>query len=216
MDAVIFDMDGVISDTQSLHADVEAEMFAARGVFLAPEEITARFAGMADGEFFRAVFGEALNAEEVDALVREKRARMGALKRGRITPMAGVVELIALLRGRDLLLAVASSSPRSFIDLVLAELALADAFPVRVSSDEVPRGKPAPDVFLRAAEHLGVPSARCAVIEDGVAGMKAARRAGMRCVGLLAEPTGSCPADVCVDSLTRLVQKPELLLGVLA
>jgi beta-phosphoglucomutase-like phosphatase (HAD superfamily) len=94
---------------------------------------------------------------------------------------------------------------------VLNELQLAAWFPVRASSEEVAHGKPAPDVFLLAARRLGVDPSRCTVIEDGVAGMQAAARAGMRCVALVADRSRPVPADVRISTLRELLDRPELL-----
>jgi HAD superfamily hydrolase (TIGR01509 family) len=123
------------------------------------------------------------------------------------------LELIALLGARGVPIAVASSSPMSFIDQVLSELGVSDAFAARATGEEVPRGKPAPDVFLLAARRLGVAPERCTVIEDAVAGMTAARAAGMRCVALLHDPTRPLPADLAVRSLREAVTDPERILG---
>jgi HAD superfamily hydrolase (TIGR01509 family) len=211
MSAVIFDMDGVLSDTQSLHASVEAELFAERGITITPQEITAQYAGVADADFFRAVLGSHLDDRTLDALIREKWQRMMARSAGRIEPIDGAVELVRGLAGHGTPLAVASSSPLFFIDHVLDALAIASCFGVRASSEEVPHGKPAPDVFLLAARRLHVEPLRCTVIEDAMAGMQAAARAGMRCIALVADPSQPVPADVRVSTLRELLDRPQLL-----
>jgi HAD superfamily hydrolase (TIGR01509 family) len=208
--AVIFDMDGVLSDTQSLHAFVEAELFAERGITITPQEITAQYAGVADADFFRAVLGNDLADRTLDALIREKWQRMMARSAG-IQPIEGAVELVGALAAGGTPLAVASSSPLPFIDHVLDALDIAGSFRVRASAEEVPRGKPAPDVFLLAARRLRVEPARCTVIEDALAGMQAAARAGMRCIALVADPSREVPADLRVSALRELLDRPELL-----
>jgi beta-phosphoglucomutase-like phosphatase (HAD superfamily) len=204
-------MDGVLSDTQRLHASVEADLFAERGIAISAEEITARYAGVADAEFFRAVLGGDLDDATLGALIREKWTRMGDAGAGAIVQMDGAVDLVRALAASGTPLAVASSSPHHFIDRVLNELELAACFPVRASSEEVPHGKPAPDVFLLAARRLGVEPSRCTVIEDGVAGMQAAARAGMRCIALVADVSQPVPADMRVSTLRELLARPELL-----
>ena len=214
MDAVIFDMDGVISDTQRLHAQVESDVLARRGVALSPGEITRRFAGSTDHDLFDTVFGRALPPDELAEVVREKWAMIDAVAPGGIVAMEGAVELIRLLHARGVPLAVASGSPPSFIARVLAELGVADAFSAVASGDEVPRGKPAPDVFLLAAERLGVPPERCVVIEDAVAGMRGAIAAGMRVVALLEDPAAPHPAHSAVRSLREIVDAASLHLAI--
>jgi HAD superfamily hydrolase (TIGR01509 family) len=211
MTAIIFDMDGVLSDTQRLHASVEAELFHERGVAISAAEITERYAGVADAEFFRAVLGSHLDGPTLEGLIREKWVRMMERSRGPIRPMEGAVELVRALTARGTPLAVASSSPLDFIDHVLDALGIAGCFAVRASSNEVPRGKPAPDVFLLAARRLAVEPSRCTVIEDAVAGMQAAARAGMRCIALVADPARPVPADVRVSTLRELLDRPEVL-----
>jgi HAD superfamily hydrolase (TIGR01509 family) len=211
MPAIIFDMDGVLSDTQTLHASVESELFAARGVTLSPDEITERYAGVADPEFFRAVLGSGLDDRALDEVIREKWVRMMERAAGAIRPIEGALELVGTLAAGGTPLAVASGSPRAFIDHVLDVLGIGACFPVRVGSDEVARGKPAPDVFLLAASRLKVDPRRCTVIEDGVAGMRAAARAGMRCIALVADPARPVPADARVSTLRELLEHPELL-----
>ena len=209
--AIIFDMDGVLSDTQRLHASVESSLLAERATTISPEEITERYAGMADAEFFRAVLGARLDGPTLEWLIREKWVRMMDRSRGTIRPMDGAVELVRALAALGTPLAVASSSPLGFIDHVLNALEIAGCFVVRASADEVPHGKPAPDVFLLAARRLAVEPFRCTVIEDAVAGMQAAARAGMRCIALVADPARPVPADVRVTTLRELLDRPELL-----
>ncbi|HLG07276.1 MAG TPA: HAD-IA family hydrolase, partial [Gaiellaceae bacterium] len=120
----------------------------------------------------------------------------------------GATEAVARLAG-SFRLALASSSNRTIIDAVLARAELAELFDVTVSSEEVARGKPAPDVFLEAARRLGVEPERCAAIEDSGNGIRAAHAAGMR---LIAIPNRRYPppvealalADVILESLTEL------------
>ena len=213
MDAVIFDMDGVISDTQRLHSEVESELLRGWGIEIDPDDLTRRYAGIADRGFLPAVLGRTVDGGEFDRWTRDKWGAMAERAPGRIVPMDGALELIALLGARGVPIAVASSSPMSFIDQVLSELGVGDAFAARATGEEVPRGKPAPDVFLLAARRLGVAPERCTVIEDAVAGMTAARAAGMRCVALVDDPTRPLPADVAVRSLREAVAEPERILG---
>jgi HAD superfamily hydrolase (TIGR01509 family) len=203
--------DGVLSDTQGLHASVEAGLLAERGIVISPQEITERYAGVADAEFFRAVVGGDVGEAMLEDLVREKWVRMMARDRGSIRPVEVAIELVHDLAARGAPLAVASSSPRGFIDVVLDTLEIARCFQVRASAEEVPHGKPAPDVFLLAARRLAVAPSDCTVIEDAVAGMQAAARAGMRCIALVADPAMTVPADVRVRSLRELLRRPELL-----
>lgn len=199
--AVIFDMDGVLSDTERLHVEVEAVLLARHGVTLTPDDL-ARYAGLRDRDFFRA----ALDGREADveALVADKRRALLALPARAIVALPGACALVAGLRRAGLRLALASSSPPPFIAHVLAALGMAASFDTVVSGDEIADGKPAPDIFLLAARRLGVPAAACVVIEDARNGVVAAHRAGMRCVGVGGTASASLRADLVVPDLRAL------------
>jgi HAD superfamily hydrolase (TIGR01509 family) len=208
--AVVFDMDGVVSDTERLHQEVERLILAPYGIAPTSNQTPGRFAGMSDREFFPAVFAAHAVMGDVEAAIAEKWRRMAELAPGAIAAVPGALELIAELRAGGFRLALASASPRAFIDQVLDALAIRDRFDAVVSADEAARGKPEPDVFLLAARRLGVAPGECVVIEDAENGMTAARRAGMRCVGLVhAGDLSRCPADLCVSDLRTLT--PEAL-----
>ncbi len=202
--AVVFDLDGVISDTEPLHIRAEHALLAELGV-PDPGALLDGSAGLSDGDLFSRVFAAGGVAADVAAAVAAKRHAMLAFTADQIVPVPGALALIADAAARRLPLAVASSSPRAFIDHVLRALGIADRFAAVVSGDEVPRGKPAPDVFLLAAKRLGLAPSECVVVEDSWNGMTAARAAGMPCVGLVPRPDGRAwPADLVVASLTEL------------
>ncbi len=116
--------------------------------------------------------------------------------------MPGAVDAVRRLEAKGLRLAVASSSNRELIDAVLARLEVTDSFEVTVSSEEVARGKPAPDVYLEAARRLGVEPARCMAVEDSASGIRAAHAAGMRVV---AYPNRHYPPSADVLALAHAV-----------
>jgi beta-phosphoglucomutase family hydrolase len=202
--AVIFDMDGVISDTQPLHSKVEEALLREYGVRLPASEITARFAGYSDKQFYEEVFAEhgVTNVNPADA-IREVWERKFAAAKGNVKPIPGVENLVRSLKKRGMKLAVASASVPEFIRLVLSELGLEECFDAVTSSVEVEKGKPAPDIFLLAAKKLGVPPKECVVIEDGRNGMVAAKKAGMKCIGLV-EKDGDYPADLLIRNFSEL------------
>lgn len=202
-EAIIFDMDGVISDTQIFHAAAESLVLKKYGIDLEPDRITDLYAGVSDDEMFADIFinnnmPELLPAEAVV----QKWQNMQKLATGKIRPIPHAARLIKELHESGLLLAVASSSPMDFIEEVLEELSLRQYFHALASAEEVAQSKPAPDVFLLAAQRLGVSPEQAVVIEDGRSGMESARRAGMYCIGLVSDVTDrSYPADTLVNSL---------------
>lgn len=199
-EAVIFDMDGVISDTQGYHALAESTVLAEHGITTAPAVITARYAGVED----RVQFAEAIGEHGLDAtpeqMVGRKWELMGDLAKD-VAETPGATALIKQLHRDGFALAVASASRQDFIDFVLERLAVTTYFQATTSSHDVSNGKPAPDIFLRSAEKLGKVAAVCVVIEDGVSGMLGARAAGMACLGLRPDLSRDYPADRVVRSL---------------
>ncbi|MBU0530182.1 MAG: HAD family phosphatase [Candidatus Aenigmatarchaeota archaeon] len=202
--AVIFDMDGVVSDTQDIHARAEAEILNRHGVDITPEEINKTFAGRRPSEFFQQLFDE--NGIDGDAahVAAEKWDKVIQLAEESVDPMPGAVQLITELAENGFKLAVASSSNTEFVRLVLSKLDLLDKFQAVVTGDDVKKGKPDPEPFLLAASRIGVKPEEAVVIEDGVSGMIAAKAGGMKCVGLVTDKTKEYPTDVLVTSLTEL------------
>ncbi|TAN58228.1 HAD family phosphatase [Patescibacteria group bacterium] len=205
--AVIFDMDGVISDTQDIHAQTESEILKDYGINLHPDKISRRFAGVSLNEMFPQIFNEwEKDMPPLVQLIEEKWERITNLVKGNVKEVGGTLEFIASLKNFGLPLAVASASHLSFIDLVLGELNLKTKFNAVTSAQEVERGKPEPDIFLLAARRLNAVPEDCLVIEDGISGMIAAKRAGMQCIGLVrGKADGDLPeVDLIVPDLRHV------------
>jgi HAD superfamily hydrolase (TIGR01509 family) len=209
IDAVIFDLDGVLIDSEPVWSEVRRAFVEAHGGRWA-DDAQERMMGMATAEWAAFLHDELqvplpaddIAARVVDAMV----ARFG-----REPPLLpGAVEIVHRL-ARRWPLGLASSSPTLLIDVVLEAAGLASLLAAVLSTEEVGRGKPAPDVYLAVAERLGVPSGSCAAVEDSTNGLRAARAAGMR---VIAVPTRSYPpdpdelarADAVVDSLDDLTE----------
>ena len=204
IEAVIFDMDGVISDTQKLHAKVESELLLRYGVDLSPDEITRRYAGVKTREFFAELLDEKGLSYDIDVLIEEKWIKMREFTSAPVDCIEGALQLIKSLFDDGYLLAVASASNFDYVNSVLESLNVKDYFSCVVSGDMVKRGKPNPEIFLLAASRLGVNPESCVVIEDGISGMQAARDANMKCIGLVGDKRGSYPAGNLVLSLLEV------------
>jgi HAD superfamily hydrolase (TIGR01509 family) len=189
-DAVVFDLDGVIVDSEQVWADVREQYVHEAGGTYGPTA-TRDMMGMSSSEWSRYMadrLGVPGTPEEINAAIVERMlARYG--ERPPLIP--GAVEAVRRV-GARFPLAIASSSNRELIDAVVAAAGLADLFAVRVSSEEVARGKPAPDVYLEAARRLGVDPAACGAVEDSHNGIRAAKAAGMRVVAI---PNPHFPPD---------------------
>jgi HAD superfamily hydrolase (TIGR01509 family) len=207
IEAVVFDLDGVLIDSEHVWDEVRQRLAAERGGRW-HAQASRDMMGMSSPEWSRymhEVIGLSDSPEEINAEVVR---RMEAVYREDVPLLPGAVEAVErLAAGRPL--GLASSSNRELIDLVLETSGLGRYFKAVVSSEEVPRGKPAPDVFLEAARRLGVDPTRCAAVEDSENGIGSARATGMRVIAI---PNPQYPpaenalaaADVVVHSLAEL------------
>ncbi len=180
--AVIFDCDGVLVDSEILSIRGERAALESLGLFYTQEDYARRFVGLHDGAFFEHLrtdyikaHGRAAPDDFEDQVLSGRRREMTAL-----TVIAGADRALIATKNRFGAVAVASSSRAHFLDAKLKRMGLFDlAAPHVYSADLVAHGKPAPDIFLYAAEKLGLSPARCLVIEDSVNGVRAALAAGM-------------------------------------
>ena len=210
--AVVFDLDGVLLDSEQVWNEAKRELVTERGGRW-HEEAPHRMMGMSSPEwstYLRDEFGLDMEPDEIsDAVV----ARLEQIYRERLPLLEGAVEAVERLAERWPL-GLASSSNREIIDLFLELSGLAGRFEVTISSEEVARGKPAPDVYLEVARRLRVEPADCVAVEDSTNGIRAARAAGMTVIALPNPhyPPGAdelAAADARIGSLGELT--PELV-----
>ena len=207
IEAVVFDLDGVLIQTEELWDEVREGMARAAGGRYGSEEPRAMM-GMSSPEWSRYMHQHVGLPESPDEISAEVVRRMSGRYREQLPLIDGAVEAVQRLAGRWPL-GVASSSNRELIDLVLELSGLDRCFHATVSSEEVDRGKPAPDVYLEACRRLGVDPTRAAAVEDSHAGIRSAKAAGMY---VLAVPNPTYPpdeealgnADVVLNSLFEL------------
>lgn len=202
LEAVLWDMDGVIADTGAYHLQAWQVVFSERGLNYSDEEFRRNF-GQRNDTIIKKVTGGSLPQSEVEAIATKKEEVYRQKIARNIMPLPGAVKLMKSLKERGIKMAIASSAPLENVMLILRGLDIADYFQVIVWGREVTEGKPSPQVFLLAAKRLKVEPASCLVIEDAVAGVTAAKRAGMKCVAV----TNTHPraklleADLVVDNL---------------
>jgi HAD superfamily hydrolase (TIGR01509 family) len=204
--AVIFDIDGTIVDNMHLHAEAFAVFAERHGLPPLTAGDRARLDGRRNSEIFPILFKREVPREEWQAYEHEKESLYRELSRGRLTPMKGLHDFIAKLKADGIKVALATSAPEPNVAHTLTELGLSGDFPIIVRGDQVPRGKPAPDVFLEAARRLNVPPSDCLVFEDAPMGIAAAHAAGMAVVALTTsfqashfEQLGQPPTATCCD-----------------
>jgi HAD superfamily hydrolase (TIGR01509 family) len=181
---VIFDVDGTLLDNMPFHIEAFNAFNANHGLPALTDERRAWMDGKRNSDIFPGLFERALTRDEVRAMSAEKESTYRRLSSGRLTPLAGLMRLLDALEARGVPVALATSAPRENVAHTLGELGLLSRLGVVARSDDVAHGKPEPDVFFEAARRLGVPADRCLAFEDAPAGIVAARRAGMTCVGV--------------------------------
>lgn len=182
--AVIFDMDGVLVDTYHAHYRSWLAMAEPEGLSFSEAEFAPTF-GRTSREIIAYFWGDGRYSDaEIAALDEKKEAAFRGIIEADFPAMPGVQRLLEDLHHAGFALAVGSSGPPENVDLVLKRLGARELFHAVVTGMDVTRGKPDPQVFLIAAERLGVSPQRCAVIEDAPAGVAAANAAGMTSIGL--------------------------------
>jgi beta-phosphoglucomutase len=182
--AAIFDLDGTMVDNMALHTTAFEAFVARHGLPPVTMDLRRRIDGKRNREIFPLLFEREMTLDEVRAFEREKEGAYRELSRGALQPMPGLLRLLAALEARQIPVAVATSAPPENVEHTLSEIGLSARIAIIARGDQVPHGKPAPDVFLLAARQLGVAPGACIAFEDAPIGVAAAVQAGMRCVAV--------------------------------
>lgn len=200
----IFDMDGVVVDTVGMHFRAWARMFAEHGRPITMEDYKAKVDGIPRRDGARAILPHLSDAELERACEIKQGYFLEFLDREKVPAYPGTVALVKAIRASDRKAALISSSKN--LPRIVAAAGVADLWDAIVSGTEVTKGKPDPQVFLMAAERIGMPTGRCVVVEDATLGVEAAVRAGMRCIGIdrHRDPGRLAKADRIVTDLSEL------------
>lgn len=205
MKAILWDLDGVIADTGEAHFIAWQRLFAERGETVTYAQFIETF-GMANSSILRGRLGQDAPEALIYELGQRKEVYYREAVRGHVRLLPGVERWLRLGRERGCRQAIASSGPMSNVVAVVGALGIADYFDALVSGAFLPHSKPDPAVFLQAAAALGAEPAESLVIEDSIAGVEAARRAGMPCIAVTTtHPREKLSrASLIVDSLDAL------------
>ena len=207
IDTVIFDMDGVIIDSEPLHMEAEQEIFKALGIAISKEK-HGTFVGTSSKNMWERIIREHSLTIPIDKLLEQN--KLSYRKRLAVavdTAVPGVTELIRALHASGFKLAVASSSVPEDIETVLAMFSVRSYFTAVVSGSNVQYSKPHPEIFLMTAKLLESDPAKCLVIEDSENGVRAAKSAGMKCIGFQNVNSGNqnlTLADQVVNSINEI------------
>ena len=202
---VIWDMDGVIAETAPFHFRSWQSVFEKRAISFTEDDFKRNFGRRNDAIIINAL-GQDTPQSEIEAIATEKEDSFRNLIRHNIKPLPGAIDLIKSLREHKFKMALASSAPMENIRLILNSLGIKDCFQVIITGQDVAEGKPSPQGFLLAARKLGVKPESCVVIEDAVAGIAAAKRAGMFCLAITNthSRTKLAEADIVVNTLEKV------------
>ncbi|GIM94278.1 HAD family hydrolase [Paractinoplanes toevensis] len=200
INAVVFDLDGVIIDSEEVWEEVRRDYVASFGREFLPDT-QDRMMGMSTGEWSTHLAEEVGVPRTPAEVADDVLGRMASKYRSDLPLIPGSVDSVRRI-GERFPIALASSSARLLIDQVLATAGLSDAFQVTLSTEEVPRGKPHPDVYLAAAEKLGFAPETCAAVEDSSNGLRSAGAAGL---AVVAVPHGVYPPAADALALASLV-----------
>jgi beta-phosphoglucomutase len=203
--AVIFDLDGVLVDTGEFHRQAWFDLASKEG-FNMSEELFINTFGMQNYQILPIIAGKVLPDKEVVRMSSWKEQRYRKLIAGHVRLLEGVEQLINSLKSEGFFLAVGTSAPKKNLALILKNTTLDGCFDASVTSEDVSKGKPSPDTFLKAAKKLSMLPNHCIVVEDAVCGVQAARAAGMKVVAVTNTNNRSnlAMADIVVDNLSEL------------
>ena len=206
--AVIFDMDGVIIDSEPIYHRVEKNLFKRLGIKISEGEHYS-FVGMSMDLIWEKILSKnklKLNKKKLIKLHTDN--MIGSFQNEEeLTPLPNLIELIERFIDNDFKIALASSSSRILIDIILKKLEIKNFFEVVVSGEDVENGKPFPDIFLLTAKHLDCKPSECIVIEDSKNGVSAAKKANMKCIGFKNSNSGKqdlSVADMIIDNFSAL------------
>jgi HAD superfamily hydrolase (TIGR01509 family) len=181
--AVVFDMDGVIVDTNPTHK-IAIQQFCGRyGFNLTEEELRTKVYGRTNRDWITNLFGK-LTEEQLEAYAFEKEQLFRELYAPIIEPVKGLVTFLELLKANNIPRSIATSAPPANVDFVLSATGIGHYFDLILDERVVSRGKPDPEIYLKSAKALNLPNAQCIVIEDSLSGVAAAKASGSKVIGI--------------------------------
>ncbi|MBN2211415.1 MAG: HAD family phosphatase [Sedimentisphaerales bacterium] len=203
---VIFDLDGVLVDTAEYHRRSWYDLAAREGWAHYSDELFYESFGKQNAVIIPRLAGRSLTEEEINEMADYKELRYRERINGKLSLLPGVRELLADLKKHGFRLAIGTSTPKVNLDMMLDTTGTRDCFDEFVTSDEITRGKPAPDTFLIAAKKLGLSPINCVVVEDAIPGVQAALAGGMAVLAVTNTRTREdlYQASRIVDSLTEV------------
>lgn len=202
--AVIFDLDGLMVDSEPVHFKAYEKVLSRLGVTLLESDYAARYVGISDHDAAQDMVKRYNLPISVEELLKRKAQVFAQILPGNVVPKKGLFDLLHDLRTHGYKTAVASGAMLPDIKQIIASLNLLDSFDALCSADAVKQGKPAPDLFLFAAQQIGVLPENCLVLEDAPVGVQAAQSAGMKCYAIPSRETQGRDFSKATKVLTSL------------
>lgn len=208
INAFIFDMDGVIIDSEPLHLKAESKYLKEIGI-IEPDKFLEDFCAVRVTDMIMEVISFFnLDISHPEAVSHISNEKIKLFANEELKEIPGISKLLKYLNKKDMRIALATSSDQELVELVLDKLDIKQYFDVITSGDEVKKGKPAPDIFIKTAEKLNVDPSECLVLEDSMHGVNAAKKAGMICIGYKNPNSGKqdlTNADHKVSEITDVI-----------
>lgn len=203
--AVLFDMDGVIADTNPFHKITIRQFCEKYGFSLTEEQLKEHIYGRTNKEWITALFGK-LTDEALQRYADEKEELFRKLYAPHVKPVEGLIEFMNELADAGLLLALTTSAPPANVEFLMAHIPVKHHFSVILDERSVTNSKPHPEIYLKAAAALQIPNNRCVVIEDSLSGVKAAKASGSKIIGITTTHTADelAGADLVADNFLQL------------
>ena len=205
--AVIFDLDGTLLDNNAFHLESWKQYLRQINREMSDEEYNEKINGRTNRDVVKYLYGENLSEDEIWKYTMEKEALYRELYKPHIAPVAGLMDLLKQLDNLQVPMAIATSGVQVNIDFMFEHVPIKKFFRKVVDSSYITRGKPDPEIFLKAAEFLQTPPSECLVFEDAVVGVKAAKAAGMKVVAVLTTHTSDelSGSDLIVQDYRELL-----------
>ncbi|HQQ97417.1 MAG TPA: HAD family phosphatase [Cyclobacteriaceae bacterium] len=181
--AVIFDMDGVLIDSNPYHKIALREFCSRYGYTLSDQQLLERIYGRTNRDWLTNLFGS-LPEEKIQAYTREKEGIFRDIYKSDIAPLPGLIPFLQAMDQNGISRAIGTSAPAENVEFTLSATGMKSYFPIILDESFVTRGKPDPEIYIKAAAALGMPNERCIVFEDSLSGVEAGKRAGSPVVGV--------------------------------
>lgn len=205
--ALVFDMDGVIIDSEPIHTELTLDILKELGVIPSQSEIY-EFTGVRNEEMWATLIERhSISATVEELLARQKASIISRFINDKLEPIDGILDLLRAAKRKGLKIALATSSQLYFAKYVLKAVKVMVFFDELVTADDISKSKPDPEIYLKAAQMLGVLPEECVAIEDAAMGIQAAKRAGMKCIGFKNPNSGNQDtslADYVVSSIREI------------